>query len=163
MIQWKYTQLSQFSPCDTQLLVSGRSAGVEQGGEIIIYNIFAGTFTLQVSVWVRTQRCELRWLAFWSGWGQNCFRVGKRWNVDRDTCGSKASGLRRQCDGRSRTPRLFAEPAKWSIDVSELKKSSISILKNMQHLQAYVKVWLMVWCIVALHKRSHPSFMLFFI
>ena len=46
--RWRYTQLSQFSPCDTQLLVSGRCSGSEQGGEIVIFNLFAGKFTLQV-------------------------------------------------------------------------------------------------------------------
>nr|CAB3245410.1 F-box/WD repeat-containing protein 5 [Phallusia mammillata] len=50
LFQWKYTQLSQFSPSDTQLLVSGRCAGSNQGGEIVIYNIFAGTFTIQSRV-----------------------------------------------------------------------------------------------------------------
>ncbi|XP_078488899.1 F-box/WD repeat-containing protein 5 [Ciona intestinalis] len=50
LFQWKYTQLSQFSPCDTQLLVSGRCTGSEQGGEIVVYNIFAGSFTIQSRV-----------------------------------------------------------------------------------------------------------------
>ena len=47
-LNWKYTQLSQFSPCDTQLLVSGRNDVSVQGGEIVIYNIFAGVFSIQV-------------------------------------------------------------------------------------------------------------------
>ena len=48
ILNWKYTQLSQFSPCDTQLLVSGRSDVSELGGEIVIYNIYAGVFSIQV-------------------------------------------------------------------------------------------------------------------
>lgn len=48
--RWMYTQFSQFSRSDTQLLVSGRCAGSEQGGEIIIYHLYAGKFTLQARV-----------------------------------------------------------------------------------------------------------------
>ena len=49
-LNWKYTQLSQFSPCDTQLLVSGRCDVSEQSGEIVIYNIYAGIFSIQVDI-----------------------------------------------------------------------------------------------------------------
>ncbi|CAK8673780.1 unnamed protein product [Clavelina lepadiformis] len=62
LFSWEYTQMSQFSPCDTQLLVSGRCAGSEQGGEIVIYNIFAGTFTIQARVRIRPYDVMGTWL-----------------------------------------------------------------------------------------------------
>lgn len=60
--RWMYTQFSQFSHSDTQLLVSGRCAGSEQGGEIIIYNIFCEEFTLQARVRVMPYDVMGTWL-----------------------------------------------------------------------------------------------------
>ena len=58
-LNWKYTQLSQFSPCDTQLLVSGRNDVSELGGEIVIYNIYAGEFSVQVIISSSFTSCVL--------------------------------------------------------------------------------------------------------
>nr|XP_039254409.1 F-box/WD repeat-containing protein 5-like [Styela clava] len=60
--RWLYTQYSQFSSSDTQLLVSGRCEGSQQGGEIIIYNIFIKEFTLQARVRIKPFDVMGTWL-----------------------------------------------------------------------------------------------------
>ncbi|CAK8675043.1 unnamed protein product [Clavelina lepadiformis] len=59
---WTCAQMSRFSPCDTQLLVSGSRPGREQYGEIVIYSIFGGTFSIQARVRIRPYDVMGTWL-----------------------------------------------------------------------------------------------------